>query len=294
MPARLPTRFPARFRLQMRPARRRVAMACALSLCAPRAAFSAAAADGDGSRLAEAIAGLHRLPADRDRDAARHPFETLRFFGIAPDMAVIEVAPGAGWYTAILAPYLRERGRLYAAHHARVGGTAYQRRSRERFDARLAADPGLYGRIVVGEQPEPDHGFVGISPAGGADMVLTFRNLHNWMKAGHLDHSLRAFHAALGPQGVLGIVEHRADPGTPVAKMIESGYMTEAFVIERASAAGLVLEARSEVNANPKDTKDHPHGVWSLPPALRGQEVRRDAFLAIGESDRMTLRFRKA
>ena len=278
-----------------RPGRRYFTAACALGLWAPGFALARKRTGGpDDSRLAEAIAGTHRFPAERARDPARHPFETLRFFGIEPGMTIVEVAPGAGWYTAILAPYLRGRGRLHAAHHARVGGTEYQRRSRERFEARLASDPGIYDRVLVGEQPGPDHGFRGIAPAGGADMVLTFRNLHNWMKAGHLDHSLRAFHAVLGVGGVLGIVEHRAQPGTPVGQMIDSGYMTEAFVIERAGAAGFVLEAASEINANPKDTRDHPHGVWSLPPSLRGGDTGRDGFLAIGESDRMTLRFRKA
>ncbi len=261
---------------------------------APRAVLAAnTVLDPDGARLARAIDGLHRLPEARARDEARHPFETLRFFGIEPDMAVVEIAPGAGWYTDILAPYLRAQGRLYAAHYARTGGTAYQRGSRQRFDEKLASDPALYGRVVVGEQPGPDHGLRGIAPPGGADMVLTFRNLHNWMKAGHLDRSLRAFHDVLRPGGVLGITEHRAAPGTTVGRMIESGYVTEAFVIERARAAGFELEARSEVNANPRDTRDHPHGVWSLPPSLRGREVDRERFLAIGESDRMTLRFRR-
>lgn len=279
--------------------RRRFAAACLLGcVLGGRVArpTMAANADGDpdGALLARVIGGAHRAPEARARDAARHPFETLRFFGIRPDMLVVEVAPGAGWYTEILAPYLRERGRLYAAHYARTDGIAYRRRSRERFDARLASDPALFDRVVVGEQPGAGHGFHGIAPPGGADMVLTFRNLHNWMKAGHLDESLRAFHAVLRRGGVLGITEHRAAPGTSMGAMIESGYVTEAFVIERTRAAGFVLEARSEINANPKDTKDHPHGVWSLPPSLRGKEVDRDRFLAIGESDRMTLRFRRA
>jgi predicted methyltransferase len=270
-------------------------LACALGAQGPRLAFAAGSArDPDGTRLAEVIGGAHRSPEARARDAARHPFETLRFFGLQPGMSVVEVAPGAGWYTEILAPYLREHGRLFAAHYAREGGTDYQRRSRERFDAKLAAAPALYDRVVVGEQPGPAHGFRGIAPRGGADMVLTFRNLHNWMKAGHLDHSLRAFHDILRPGGVLGVTEHRAAPGTSIAAMIESGYVTEAFIVERARAAGFVLEASSEVNANPRDSRDHPHGVWSLPPSLRGKDIDRERFLAIGESDRMTLRFRRS
>lgn len=275
--------------------RRSFTLACVLGLCASRVASATNGASvPDDPLLLAAVAGRHRAPAARARDAARHPYETLRFFGIAPVMKVIEIAPGAGWYTDILAPYLRDRGRLYAAHNARSGGTEYQRRSRENFDARLASEPGIFDRVVVGEQPGPGHGFRGIAPPGGADMVLTFRNLHNWMKAGHLDHSLRAFHGVLAPRGVLGIVEHRARPGTPVGEMIDSGYMTEDFVIERVRAAGFALEARGEINANPRDTRDHPHGVWSLPPTLRGKEAGREGFLAIGESDRMTLRFRKA
>src|SRR5690554_5617381 len=162
--------------------RRRFAAAClvagAFGARAARPAIAASASrDPDGALLARVIEGAHRRPEARSRDAARHPFETLRFFGIRPDMTVVEIAPGAGWYTEILAPYLREHGRLYAAHYARDAGSDYQRRSRERFDAKLAADPALYDRVVVGEQPDPGHGFRGIAPPGGADMVLTFRNL---------------------------------------------------------------------------------------------------------------------
>jgi len=306
------TGVPAAFPSLRRPpcaGRRRLALACALAGAvgavgvAPRTVLAGkpidpvarkGAPDPDGALLAQAIAGPQRLPDERARDAARHPFETLRFFGIEPDMAVVEVAPGAGWFTAILAPYLRAQGRLYAAHYGRSDASDYRRRSREGFDARLAADPARYDKVVVGEMPGPDHGFRGIAPPGGADLVLTFRNLHNWMKAGHLDHSLRAFRDVLGQHGVLGIVEHRAAPGTSIGQMIDSGYVTEAFVVERARAAGFVLEASSEVNANPRDTRDHPHGVWSLPPTLRGGTRDRERFLAIGESDRMTLRFRKA
>lgn len=283
--------------------RRRFTAACLLGCAfggqATRPLFAAdasgeASSDPGGALLSRVIAGAHRSPDARARDAARHPFETLRFFGIRPHMHVVEIAPGAGWYTEILAPYLRDRGRLYAAHYAATGGTDYRRRSRERFDAKLASDPALYDRVIVGQQPDADHGFRGITPPGGADMVLTFRNLHNWMKAGHLDRSLRAFHDVLRRGGILGVTEHRAAPGASIGEMIDTGYVTESFVVERARAAGFVLEAASEINANPRDTKDHPHGVWSLPPGLRGKDVERERFLAIGESDRMTLRFRKA
>jgi predicted methyltransferase len=273
--------------------RRRFQAAALLACAAPvRAAVGRDVRPHGADRLAAIVADPAR-GAERARDAARHPLETLRFFGVEPGHTVIEVAPGDGWYTAILAPYLRDRGRLYAAHHPADSTSEYRRRSRARFDVRLAADAGRFGRVVVGEQPEPGRGFRGIPPRGQADRVLTFRNLHNWMKAGHLDENFRAFHAALRPGGVLGVVEHRARPGTSIAAMIESGYMTESFVIERARAAGFRLDASSEVNANPRDPADHPHGVWSLPPTLRGGAVGRERYLAIGESDRMTLRLRR-
>jgi predicted methyltransferase len=276
--------------------RRRTAGAWLLASLIPhaRAADEASAAtDADGARLAAVIAGPQRSAANRARDAARHPFETLRFFGLAPGQTVVEVAPGGGWYTEILAPYLRPQGRLYAAHYAKDGASEEQRRARKAYEDKLAASPAQYDRVVLGTLPRDGRGFFDLAVPGGADLVLTFRNVHNWIEAGHLDATLRAFHAVLKPGGVLGVEEHRANPGTPAARIKSSGYVTEALVVERARAAGFEGPARSEINANLRDTKDHPDGVWSLPPTLRGGDAGRAKFLAIGESDRMTLRFTK-
>ena len=245
---------------------------------------------GANEALAAAVNGPHRTPAYRQRDAARHPLETLRFFGLAATHTVIELAPGGGWYTEILAPYLRERGQLYAAHYARDDLNAGRRRARAAFEERLAKDPALYDRVKLGTLPEPPayDQLADIAPPGGADAVLTFRNLHNWLEAGHLDQSLRTFARALKVGGSFGVEEHRAAPGTSLEQMKTSGYVTEDLVIERARAAGFDLVARSEVNANPRDTKDHAKGVWALPPTLTNGEVDRERYRAIGESDRMT------
>ena len=250
-------------------------------------------ADGvDVVRLGAAIDGPQRSAANRARDGYRHPLETLRFFGIVPQGTVIEISPGGGWYTEILAPYLRDQGRLYAAHYPADSTDPQQRQARARFEQKLKADPAVYDRVIVGTEPDA-RGFSDIAPAGGADAVLTFRNLHNWIEAGQFDEHLRAFFAVLKPGGVLGIEEHRAAPGTPLPRVIATGYVPEALVIEHARAAGFEPAGSSEVNANPRDTRDHPNGVWSLPPTLRGGALDRERFVAIGESDRMTLRFVK-
>ncbi|OYV01786.1 MAG: methyltransferase [Burkholderiales bacterium PBB5] len=245
--------------------------------------------------LATAVNGPHRTPAYRARDAARHPQETLAFLGVLPTHTVIELAPGGGWYTEILAYYLRDRGQLYAAHYARDDVNAGRRKARAGFEERLAKNPALYDQVKLGTLPGPPayDSLADIQPTGGADAVLTFRNIHNWLEAGHLDESLRTFSRALKIGGIFGVEEHRAAPGTSIQAMKDSGYVTEDLVIERARAAGFELQARSEVNANALDTKDYAKGVWSLPPTLTNGETDKAKYLAIGESDRMTHRYVK-
>lgn len=266
----------------------------AIALLACGAAPLHAQTSADDALAAAVNSGL-RTPAYRARDPSRHPLETLRFFGLLPTHTVIELAPGGGWYTEILAPYLRERGQLYAAHYARDDPNAGRRRARAAFEERLARSPALYDRVTLGTLPEPPayDRLADIAPPGGADVVLTFRNLHNWLEAGHLDESLRSFARALKPGGGFGVEEHRAAPGTSLAQMKSSGYVTEDLVINRAQAAGFDLVARSEVNANPRDTKDHTKGVWALPPTLSNGATDRERYLTIGESDRMTHRYVK-
>lgn len=241
--------------------------------------------------LQTAIEGKHRSEASSARDEARHPAETLAFFGFKPTDSVIEISPGGGWYTEILAPALRESGQLYAAHFPVQTDVPYYQRSRQAFLEKLAAEPDSYDKVKVTEfvvgKPEA------AGPLGAVDKVMTFRNVHNWVKAGTAEQAFADFYAMLAKGGVLGVVEHRAKPGTTLDAMKMSGYVTEAEVIRLAEKAGFVLDAKSEVNANAKDSANHPKGVWTLPPSLALQDEDKDKYLAIGESDRMTLRFRK-
>jgi predicted methyltransferase len=262
----------------------------ALAAGAAQAVLVQPTSPADHTKLAAAIDSNERPAADKARDGARHPQATLEYFGLASGQSVIEIEPGGGWYTQILAPFLRPRGHYYAALPST--DTEEGRRDRAAFDAKVVAHPERFGKVHVGSLPVTGR-FTDIAPPGGADRVLTFRNIHNWMEAGNLDDMLRAFHAVLKPGGVLGIEEHRAPPGTTIGRMIATGYVTEEFVILRARAAGFRLAGHAEINANPRDDHDHPNGVWSLPPTLRGGAVERDKFVAIGESDRMTLRFIK-
>jgi predicted methyltransferase len=233
-----------------------------------------------------------RSADNRARDQYRHPAETLAFFEVLPTHTVVEIWPGRnGWYTEILAPLLRDQGLLYAAHWDVSSAMEYLRTSREAFDQKLAAAPGVYDKVVVSVLQLPNQ--TEIAPAGSADRVLTFRNVHNWMKAGQADDVFAAMFAALKPGGLLGVVEHRALPDTSDEQMISSGYVTEARVIELAGKAGFELVASSEINANPKDDTVHPSGVWTLPPSLRGDDADKAKYMAIGESDRMTLKFRR-
>lgn len=252
----------------------------------------AALTPSSGPSLDQVLAGEHRTPAFVERDKYRHPKATLEFFRLKPDQTVVEVWPGRGWYTEILAPYLHARGNYYAAGFALTESSPkYQHTITADFGQKLAERPDLYGRVTLAQLGKPDQWIA--CPPGTADLVLTFRNVHNWMEGGYEAEMFRAFHAALKPGGVLGVVEHRARPGTSREQMVKSGYVTEAYVIEVAEKAGFKLEAKSEINANPKDTTDHPEGVWTLPPSLALKDVDREKYLAIGESDRMTLRFVK-
>ena len=250
-----------------------------------------AAATADSAALDKILAGAQRSEANRVRDVYRHPKETLAFFGVKPESKVVEIFPGGGWYTEVLAPYLRDRGLYVAAF------PASSTKGLQNFKDKLASQPALYDKAII--MPLGMPAALDIRPAGGADVVVTFRNVHNWIKVGvkpedsTVDAFFRSFFAALKPGGVLGVVEHRAKPGTTLEESVKSGYMTEAYVIERATAAGFKLDAKSEINANPKDTKDYKDGVWTLPPVLTRGEVDRANYLAIGESDRMTLRFVK-
>ena len=248
------------------------------------------------SALNQAIAGDWRDPKNSARDPYRHPLETLTFFGVTSKETVVEITPGGGgWYAEILAPYLREHG-AYAA--AMVDPAAApegrnrdaQQRYLNELKARMAAKPQQFDRAELRlfdpKQPQ-------FAAAGTVDTVLTFRNVHNWVAGGTADAYFAAFFAALKPGGTLGVVDHRAKPGTDLEKMKKSGYLTEQLVIDLATKAGFVLDARSEVNANPKDTADHLNGVWTLPPTNRHDPGDAAKYAAIGESDRMTLRFRK-
>ena len=245
----------------------------------------------DAVSIEQLMAGAHRSPENIARNEWRRPAQTLEFFGLEPDMTLIEIGPSGAWYTEILAPYMRDHGRYYGAHFSPNTDVAFQRRSLEAFEAKMAADPELYGKVTIRHLLPPNETAIG--PEAGADMALTFRNVHNWMSQGLDDQFFEAFHGALKPGGILGVVEHRALPSTSKEDMIRSGYVTEAYVKEIAAAAGFEFVGSSEVNANPRDPTGHPEGVWTLPPSYRLGDTDRDRYAAIGESDRMTLKFRK-
>ena len=251
---------------------------------APRDAVTAAA-------LERVLAGEHRSAESRARDASRHPVDSLLFFGIKPDMTVVEVWPGTGgWYTEVLAPLLAERGKLYVALLPPMPGNEYVTASLKQYDDKLTARPDLYGKVTVTRRGPGDFNF---APPGSADLVVTFRNLHNWMNLGFAKDAFAEMFRALKPGGVLGVVDHRGQAGKPQDPRAANGYVTEQYAIDLITSVGFVLEARSEINANPQDTKDYEQGVWALPPTYRAGNRNRAKYEAIGESDRFTLKFRK-
>ncbi len=242
--------------------------------------------------LEELAVGSHRSATNIARNEFRHPVETLQFFGLRADMTVIEILPSTGWYTEIVAPFVRDHGKYYAAHFSPNASASYMAPNLQAFEEKITADPELYGKITVRHLNPPHE--VAIAPAASADLAMTFRNVHNWIMAGQEHEFFAAFYAALKPGGVLGVVEHRAKPDAGMDVMRTTGYVTEQYVIEVATAAGFELVDKSEINANPKDSTVHPEGVWTLAPNYRLGDVDRAKYAAIGESDRMTLKFVKA
>lgn len=241
--------------------------------------------------LTAILAGPHRMPKHAERDAARHPVETLTFFGITPTQTVVEVGAGGGWYSELLAPLLANGGKYLVAGPGADGpktemSTVYGKR----LDLMLAKSPELYGKA---ERVTIDPAAPKFGPDGSADLVIAIREMHNWQRNGKLDAYVAAVHAALKEGGTFGIVQHRAKPGTKGEDTASTGYLAEDWLIGKVEAASFELVEKSEINANPKDTKDYPKGVWTLPPNFREGEVDKAKYAAIGESDRMTLRFKK-
>ncbi|HMI86595.1 MAG TPA: hypothetical protein VK550_21020 [Polyangiaceae bacterium] len=262
-------------------------------------AHADASVAGGSAAVAAAMRGSHRSPGAVDRDQYRHPVETLAFFGFTPTMTVLDIGPGgrglgAGYYTELLAPVLAKEG-LYLATNREPPSTASAPSTHHwtayegvRFDDLLRAAPELYGKVQV---IRVDYSAPKLNRDGKVDMVLLMREVHMMKNWGTLDTWLRESHRALKPNGILGVEDHRAAPGTDPDKCGTTGYLPEAWVIAQVEAAGFKLVARCEINANPRDTRDHPKGVWTLPPELALGDMDRDKYLAIGESDRMALKF---
>jgi predicted methyltransferase len=250
--------------------------------------------------IAAAADGEHRSEANRQRNDARNPVDTLDFFGLNPDMKVVELWPGGGWYSEVLAPVLRQDGKLVAANFDPDSSVEYQARIGNSYLEKLAGEPGIYGDVEVVAFDPPRK--VQLGEPGSADLVVTFRNLHGWINDDVAEEVFRAAMEVLRPGGSFGIVQHRAHRGVDVKESARTGYVPEDYVIELAERVGFRLADSSEVNANPRDDRDHEYGVWTLPPSFRAcrdmsdderREECMDHYRAIGESDRMTLRFVK-
>lgn len=267
-------------------------IAGALTLMTISAGSLAAMDPQTAAALDAALAGEHRSAENSARDEFRDPRETLEFFGLRSDMTVVELWAGGGWYTELLAPVLRDSGRLVVTTYGESDDPkAYRSRSHRSFVEKAEALPKVFGKIEIRAFWPPED--TTMAEPGSADLVVTFRNIHSMTRRGQQEAVFAAAYAALKPGGVLGVVQHRAPEGVDPVKNADKGYIPESFVIGLAEAAGFRLDARSAINANPKDTKDYPDGVWTLPPRLRSDDADKSRFVAIGESDRMTLRFVK-
>ncbi|MET4677314.1 MULTISPECIES: class I SAM-dependent methyltransferase [unclassified Luteibacter] len=276
---------------------KKLAFACAglLGLALSHAALAAGAQQptrtasstgidaASAAQLDKAVAGSWRSPENKARDMYRHPQQTLSFFGVRPDMTVIEIWPSGGWFTEILAPYLHDNGHYIGAVEAGSKSTAA-------LQKKFSFAPAQYGNAKI---MEFNHKAPVLGAPGSADRVLTFRNVHNWAADGSAEAMFKAMFAVLKPGGVLGVEDHRADAGKKLDDVVNSGYLPTDYVIKLATDAGFKLDAQSEINANPKDDHNHPKGVWTLPPSFDMGDTDKAKWQAIGESDRMTLRFVK-
>ena len=250
----------------------------------------ARATDATAAKLDTILAGSWRSDKNKARDQYRHPKETLVFFGVKPTDTLIEITPGGGWYTEILAPLMKGSGHYVAAVGKPKNPEGEAARDQSGLSKKFADDAAQYGeaKVVEFDGQAPNFG-----PPGSADVVVTFRNVHNWVGGGNAPQMFKAFYDVLKPNGVLGIEDHRAADGANVDETKEKGYLPTDYVIKLATDAGFRLKDKSEINANPKDTKDYEKGVWTLPPTFELGEKDHDKYAAIGESDRMTLKFVK-
>jgi predicted methyltransferase len=263
----------------------------AVAGCAATSSTTGGASSPTSKSLDAILAGDQRSAENRARDIYRHPKDTLLFFGMRPDMKVVEVWPGSGgWYTEIIAPLVNEKGKYYGAFMPADPKSKYITDAYAAYKAKLQSRPDLYGKV---EMVELGPNTTDIAPPGTIDMVVTFRNMHNWMARDWAPKAYEAMFRALKPGGVLGVEEHRGNPALPQDPQAKSGYVNEDYAIKVIEAAGFKLVAKSEVNANPQDTKDYEQGVWTLPPTYRLGDKDREKYAAIGESDRFTLKFVK-
>jgi len=251
----------------------------------------ASSTDASIHNLEKVISSDHRSEANKARDIYRNPLATLAWLGVKEDMTVVEITPGGGWYAEILAPYVKDKGQYYGAGFDAESDVKYFRENAAKFKEKVSSNAAVYGNAIVTELAVPHK--TTIAPEGTVDYVLTFRNVHNWMKAGTDDGVFQAMFKALKPGGYMGLVEHRGDENVAQDPKAKSGYVNQSHVIEMAKKAGFEFVASAEINANVKDTASHPKGVWTLPPRLALKDKDREKYLAIGESDRMTLKFRK-
>jgi predicted methyltransferase len=264
--------------------------AVAIALVAAGCASATNTQETTAQSLDRILADAHRPAADRARDVYRHPKETLLFFGLRPQMQVAEIWPEPGWYTEVIAPLVKDQGKYYAAMSAPQPDNPYVTARTAAYLQRFAANQERYGKIELTTFAK-DGGE--LAAPGSLDMVVTFRNIHNWMSGGWAPQAFAKMYKALKPGGILGVVEHRGNPQVPQDPKAKSGYIREDEAIRLIQSQGFALVAQSQINANPKDTKDYSQGVWTLPPVYRLGDKDKDVYAAIGESDRFTLKFVK-